>query len=113
MFQKIGKAIVLIVLSVLYVKNILDNSSNVLDAILYNRINFVLLLVILYLASSFIRACSTIFTVVLVGGILFHAYMYYNAYANAGKGGNAVQQQSSKCHGEGSTWYSKLNGSCY
>ena len=112
MFGKIVNGVLLALLALFYIKNVVD-SNNILDAILYNRINFIVLLVILYLASGFVKALGKLFLIVLIGGVLFHGYMYYNAYANSDRQGNAPQEKFDECHGEGTTWYSKLNGRCY
>ena len=112
MFGKIVNGVLLAWLTLFYIKNVAD-SNNILDAILYNRINFIVLLVILYLASGFVKALGKLFLIVLICGILFHGYMYYNAYTNSDRQGNAPQEKFVECHGEGTTWYSKLNGRCY
>ena len=111
MSGKVLKGLLLVVLAAFYLKNIGDSSSSLWETVLYSRINFVLLVVMLYLASEFVEICKTICVFVLGFGLLFHGYMYYNAYYNAKH--NAGNVQEVKCDGAGSSWYSKLNERCY
>ncbi len=111
MFEKIIRGLILVGLIVFYVYNVYRNRSNLYDAIVFNRVNFAALVAILYFASDYIKSCMNICILVLLCGLLFHGYMYYNAYSS----NNTSQQQTKErnCYGEGSTWYSKLNDRCY
>lgn len=113
MFRKVIRGIILVALLAFYAINIYAGRDNLYGAIVLNRVNFVVLLAILYLAADYVKICTTLFMVVLVGGILFHGYMYYNTYFGSRSEGNTVQTKAEKCHGKGSSWYSKLNDNCY
>jgi len=112
MFWKVIKGILLVAFILFYVKNVYDNRDDLYGAILFNRVNFIVLVAILYLVSDFVKGCASLCMAVIVGGILFHGYMYYSAYMET-RTGNTQQTESEKCHGSGSSWYSKLNSNCY
>ena len=111
MVVKIAKGLLLIGLIVFYIYNLYMNKNDLYGALVFNRINFITLIAILYLASDYIEICMNLCILVLIGGLLFHGYMYYNAYST----NNSSQQQTKEknCYGKGSTWYSKLNDRCY
>ena len=111
MVEKIIRGLILVALIVFYVGNLYYNRANLYDAIVFNRINFLVLVAILYLAADYIDICMNLCILVLIGGLFFHGYMYYNAYVS----NSSAQQQTKEknCYGEGSTWYSKLNDRCY
>lgn len=113
MFWKIVKGILLAVLVLFYVKNVYDNRDDLYGAIVLNRVNFIVLAGILYLAADYVKGCATLCMAVIACGLLFHGYMYYNAYVGSRGEGNTPQTKSEKCHGSGSSWYSKLNDRCY
>lgn len=113
MLGKIIRGILLVLLIAFYARNVYYSGGDWLNAVIYNRVNFIVLVAILFLASYFARVFGTLCMLVLAGGILFHGYMYYSAYAGSNRSGNTTQAQTDKCHGEGSTWYSRLNDNCY
>lgn len=113
MFWKVVKVILLAVLVGLYAYNLYLDRNDLYGAILYNRVNFVLLAGILYLASDYVRACATLCMAVVVGGLLFHGYMYYVTYMGSRDEGNTAQTHLEKCRSSSSSWYSKLNDRCY
>ena len=113
MFWKVIKGLLLGALVLLYAHNLYLDRTDLYGAVVFNRINFLLLLGILYLISDYIRACATLFIMVLVGGLLFHGYMYYTTYTGSRGEANTIQTHAQKCHGSGGSWYSKLNDRCY
>ena len=113
MVWKVIKGILLAALIVFYVINVYSNRDDLYGAIVLNRLNFVTLVAILYLAADYVKICASLFMLVFIGGILFHGYMYYNAYMGTRNDGNAVQTDSDKCRGKGGSWYTKLNKRCY
>lgn len=113
MFGKVIKGVLLAALVSLYAYNLYLDRNDLYGAIVFNRVNFLILIGILYLAADYVRVCATLCMAVLVGGLLFHGYMYYEAYMGSRGEGNTVQTRTQKCHGSGSSWYSKLNDRCY
>lgn len=111
MAWKVIKGILLAALMIFYAKNIYDGRKDWYEAIVLNRVNFITLVAILALLSDYIKRCATLCMFVLVGGILFHGYMYFKVYVAHRNADNVVQQQAGKCSGKG--WYAKLNGKCY
>ena len=111
MVEKIIRGLILVALIVFYACNLYHNRANLYDAVVFNRINFIVLVAILYLAADYIDICMNLCILVLIGGLCFHGYMYYNAYVS----NDSSQQQNKEknCYGAGSTWYSKLNDRCY
>jgi len=112
MLGKAIKIILLILLVLFYVRNI-TNTNDWVAAVLYNRVNFIVLVAILYLAACFVSPLGVICFLVLVGGLFFHGYMYYNVYKSSAEAEDAQMSAVERCHGNKSTWYSKLNDSCY
>lgn len=111
MFEKVIRGLILAGLIIFYIGNLYHNRDNLYDTIVFNRVNFIALVAILYFASDYIKGCMNICILVLLCGLLFHGYMYYSAYT-----ANSSSQQQTKernCYGAGSTWYSKLNDRCY
>jgi len=111
MVEKIIRGLILVALIVFYVGNLYHNRANLYDAIVFNRINFLVLVAILYLAADYIDICMNLCILVLIGGLFFHGYMYYNTYVSNNDSHQQVREKN--CSGEGSTWYSKLNDRCY
>ncbi|MBR1757079.1 MAG: hypothetical protein IJ738_05915 [Alphaproteobacteria bacterium] len=112
MFEKTMRIILLALLTGFYVLNVSNNSDDLFGAIVLNRVNFILLVAILYLAADYIKGISTLWVMVLTAGVLFHGYMYYTTYA-AQQENEAPKTHFEKCRGEKATWYSKLNDRCY
>ena len=113
MIGKVVKGILLVGLLGFYAYNVYVGRDDLYGAIVLNRLNFVVLAAILYLAAEYAKIFANLFMLVFVGGILFHGYMYYTTYMGSRGEGNAPQTQTEKCRGKGSSWYSKLNGRCY
>ena len=115
MFGTIIRVALLLLLMFLYANNIIDNIDNWYGAVVYNRINFLILLAILYIISTFIKEFQPLFMLILIGGLIFHGYMYYKVYTqtNTGQEFSTEAPKQKKCSGEGVTWYTKLNNSCY
>lgn len=113
MAWRVIKGILLAVLLVFYVYNVYTARNDLYGAIVLNRVNFVVLLAMLYLAADYAKIFANLFMLVLIGGLLFHGYMYYTVYAASRGDDNVIQTQGQKCRGKGSSWYSKLNGNCY
>lgn len=111
MHEKVTKGIILFVLCAILIKNITHIDDSLYNAIVYSRINFILFVAILYFASYFIEICKTLCIVVLGLGLLFHGYMYYNAYMAYRT--NMVNNKPVVQCGQGTSWYSKLNEKCY
>ena len=110
MAGKIFRGILLAAAVIFLAQNLYNERNDLYGAIVFNRINFLTVVVILYLMSDYIKECMNICLLVLLGGIVFHSYMYYTVYNS---NGNSEQAKVRNCSGEGSTWYSKLNDRCY
>lgn len=110
MFEKIIRGLILAGLIVFYVGNIYHSRGSLYDALVFSRINFILLVAILYFASDYLPSLMNLCVLVLIGGLLFHGYMYYTAHVSQVA---AQQQPKERNCGEGSNWYSKLNDRCY
>ncbi|MBQ7659750.1 MAG: hypothetical protein IJS26_03275 [Alphaproteobacteria bacterium] len=113
MFLKIAKGVLLFVLAVFYIQNIVSYADNWLTAIVYSKLNLVLLVCILYLASAFAPVFKPLCLCVLLAGVLFHAYLYYNTSATYEVSWQTNVQRREKCRGEKATWYSKMTNDCY
>lgn len=111
MFWKVIKGILLVGLVIFYAINIYHSRNDLYGAFLLNRINFITLVLILYFAADYIRVCTTLCLLTIVGGILFHGYMYYQVYSADREGVDVSQVKS--CRASGESWYSKLNKNCY
>ncbi|MBQ9271523.1 MAG: hypothetical protein IJ218_04600 [Alphaproteobacteria bacterium] len=112
MFAKIMRAILLLVLCAFYVLNIIDNSDDLFGAIVLNKVNFLLLIAILYLAADYIKGISTLWLIVLTGGVLLHGYLFYEDYT-ATQEDDEPKTHFEKCRGPNATWYSRLKDHCY
>lgn len=110
MAGKIFRGILLVAAIVFLARNLYNDRNDLYGAIVFNRINFLTVVVILYLAADYVKGLINICLLVLLGGLLFHGYMYYKVYND---NGNSAQVKERNCSGEGSTWYSKLNDRCY
>ena len=113
MVIKIIKGILLVVLTAYYLNNVISYGDSWYTAVLYNRINYIILVAILYLASSFVKYFEVLCALVFVGGLLFHSYMYYITYNTPTTSFETSLPQAKKCQGKGVNWYTKLNDSCY
>lgn len=111
MFWKVTKGILLAGLIIFYAVNLYNSRNDLYGALLFNRLNFIALVLILYLAADYIKVCTTLCLLVVAGGILFHGYMYYNVYMASREGVDVSQVKS--CSSSGGSWYSKLNKNCY
>lgn len=116
MFSKVLRATLLILLTAFYVNNVMTHLDNWYGVVVYNRLNFIILVAILYLASTFFKFFEVFFAIVLIGGILFHGHMYYKTYratSTTEQEWNSGFPKAKKCSGKGVNWYTKLNDSCY
>ncbi len=116
MFSKIVRAILLILLATFYIYNVVINIDYWESVVLYNRLNFIVLVAILYLASTFFKFFEIFFAIVLIGGILFHGHMYYKTYRETQTNEQELSTdfpKAKRCSGKGTNWYTKLNNSCY
>lgn len=111
MFWKVIKGILLIGLIVFYATNLYSSRNDLYGALLFNRLNFIALALILYLAADYIKICTTLCLLVVAGGILFHGYMYYNVYSASREGVDVSRVKS--CAEASDSWYNKLNRNCY
>ena len=87
---------------------------------IYSRINFILLVIILYLAATFVPFIEYLCAAVLIGGLIFHGSMYYRAYVNmkhneeiSTTDTSSFAARQKRCQGENTNWYKRLNDSCY
>lgn len=112
MFLKVAKGLLLAALVVFYFINVYTNRNDLYGAILFNRINFIALVGILYLAGDYVKICTTLCIITVIGGLMFHGYVYYKIYSYT-REGETAGQVSTKCRGTGGSWYSKLNSDCY
>ncbi len=114
MIFTIAKLLALLVLIGYYGVNV-AGSDNPLFAFFYQP-NFVILLVILFIAGTFFKLLKLVFTLALIGGICYYGYCYYtgesplNKYAT--KTVASQKQDNDKC-GPNATWYDKLVNQCY
>lgn len=116
MFSKILRATLLILLTAFYVNNVITHLDNWYGVVVYNRLNFIILVAILYLASTFFKFFEVFFAIVLIGGILFHGHMYYKTYhatSTTEQEWDSGMHKAKRCSGKGVNWYTKLNDSCY
>ena len=109
MMEKIIKGGLLVLLTAFFIQHVVT-SGNIQQALIYDRISFIVLLLILYLGSTFFRFFSTLLMFILVGGILFHGYMYYDTYFGSK---SAADKGAKDCYTDNVSWYSKLSGGCY
>ena len=112
MFWKVLKGILLAGLFIFYVTNIYNNRNDLYGAILFNRVNFIALVGILYLAGDYIKFCTTLCIITIIGGLMFHGYIYYKIYSYTSEG-ETFEHVSTKCRSADFSWYSKLNSNCY
>ena len=112
MLEKTVRIMLLTLLIGFYVLNVYNNKNDLFGAIVLNRVNFILLVAILYLVADYIKGISTLWIMVLTAGVLFHGYMYYTTYV-AQKNNEVPKTHLEKCRGENATWYSRLNDRCY
>lgn len=110
MAGKILRGILLAAAVVFLAHNLYNDRNDLYGAIVFNRVNFLTIVFILYLAADYVKELMNICLLVLLGGLVFHGYMYYKVYND---NGNSEQAKVRNCDGEGSTWYSKLNDRCY
>ena len=110
MISAILKSVLLLGLLFLYATNV-SQSDNILHSILYDKVNFVVLLGILLLIGTFFRLVKLLFMLVLIGGIALYAYTYYEQ--SVSKTTNYEQRSSGRddC-GENASWYQKLSAHC-
>lgn len=112
MFWGFVKGLILTALIVFYAVNLYNNSHDLYGAVLFNRLNFAVLVAILFLAGDYIKICTTLCILTIIGGLMFHGYIYYKIYSADKDNANAGQVQT-KCRGAGGSWYTKLNSNCY
>lgn len=120
MLKKIIRILLLVLLGWLYAQNVVNNLDNWQGVVIYSRINFVILVLFLYLAAGFIPFFEYLCAIVLVSGLIFHTSMYYQAYTNAKHNQEVAEAQAAsltpkvkRCSGENTNWYKRLNDSCY
>lgn len=71
MFWKVVKGILLAVLVLFYIVNVYENRNDLYGAIVFNRVNFLVLIGILYLASDYVKVCATLCIALVAGGLRF------------------------------------------
>lgn len=110
MFTKVIKGLLLAALVIFYAWNLYAYRDNMFGVIVYNPVNLAVLALILYLASDYVNICGTLCILVIVCGVCFHGYRYYNAYYGGQREGNATVY---KCRSNDTNWYKRLNDGCY
>lgn len=116
--KQIIRVILIVLLGWFYAQNIINNIDNWQAVVIYNRVNFILLVIILYLMAGFIPFFEYLCAIVLIAGLIFHGHMYYQAYVSEKEYAEALEKSSSsgvkqkRCEGD-TNWYKRLNDSCY
>lgn len=118
MFWKIIKSIILIALILFYAQNLYNGRSDLYGAIVYNRLNFITIIAILYLLSDYIKLLKPLWILLFIVGGGFHAYKYYDINyntpeLNAVENSKADKNNPRKCREGEDSLYDKLNGKCY
>ena len=111
MFGKVIKGILLAGLVAFYVIYIKDSGNDVAESVLYDKISFVLIVCILFLGSAFVRILKPLAYLVVLAGVIFHGYMYFQARYTSVE--FATNEKAQKCNAKNATWYTKLRNNCY
>lgn len=110
MIARVFKSILLLGLVALYAYNLI-HSDNIVQSLLFDKLNFVVLLGILLLLGTFVKLMNTVFTFVLIGGLAFYGYTYYQETHNVTTNAAQGSARQDDC-GENASWYRKLSAHC-
>ena len=108
MFVKIFRGLLFLILLVFYVPSVLNNPDGLYAAIVLDRGNLLVLVIMLYLISDYVKVCGVLCVLVALSGILIHGFRYREVQLSA-KNGAVAQETEVDCS---SSWYSKLNSKC-
>lgn len=114
MFRKFLKTSLLVGLSLFYIQSVSSNPNGWFDAVILDTVNWIMLVIILYLASDYINALGITCILVLALGIFVQGYRFYTVqFPSTQIERTDGDQPSASCRDENASWYAKLSGRCY
>lgn len=109
MFVKVFRGLLFLILLAFFIPNVLNNPDGLYAAVVLDRMNLLLLVILMYLASDYIKGLGVVCILVAVGGILIHGFRYRESRLSEQNSVAAAQEETVNCEG---SWYSKLNTKC-
>lgn len=118
MFWKIVKSVILLALIAFYAQNLYNGRSDLYGAVVYNPLNFITLVAIIYFISDYIKFLKPLCILLFLVGGAYHAYKYYDINfntpeLNVTEDSKADKARPRKCREGEDSLYDKLNGKCY
>ena len=107
------KTLLLVGLSLFYIQSVSSNTNGWFDAVVMDTVNWLVLVVILYLASDYINALGVACILVLALGVFVQGYIFYKVQFPSTQIDRTDDTSAVDCRGENTTWYQKLSGRCY
>lgn len=113
MFRKFMKAVLLAGLSWFYIQSVTANTNGWIDAVLLDTVNWIVLVIILYLASDYVHALGVACVLVAALGVFVQAYIFYTVQFPSTQIDKEDTEKPKRCFEEDATWYIRLINGCY